>query len=130
MKKYFCLILVLILFNCTSKKVNSDEPEITGNWNWIESFGGIAGVLETPESTGNTIQLEISSDTIKRYVNGGLESSLSYIIETDESGILGGPQEMIIYENGFNQSFILTVNTLLLYDECDDCFRHEYEKNN
>lgn len=121
-------MLFLILSGCTSKKVNTDEPEITGNWNWIESFGGLAGILETPESTGNTIQLDISINTIKKYVNGELESSLSYVIETGESGILGGQQEMIIYENDFKQSFILNENVLFLYDECDDCFQHEYEK--
>lgn len=129
MKKYCYIILsFIILSGCTRKKVNTEESEIIGNWNWVESFGGIAGILETPESTGNTIQLDISSNTIKKYVNGVLESSLSYSIETGDSGILGGTQEMIIYENDFRQSFILTGNTLLLYDECDDCFQHEYEK--
>lgn len=129
MKKIYCLVLVIFMLSgCTSKKINTEEPDISGMWNWIESFGGIAGILETPESTGNTIQLDITSSTINRYVNGELESSLSYIIETGESGILGGVQEMIVYENDFRQSFILNQNMLLLYDECDDCFVHEFER--
>jgi hypothetical protein len=117
-----------MLSGCTSKNINTEEPEITGNWNWIESFGGIAGILETPESTGNTIQLEITNNTINRFVNGQLESSLTYIIEIGDSSIINGEQEMIVYENNFRQSYILIENTLFLYDECDDCFQHEFER--
>ena len=111
----------------TGSSINYSE-DIQGTWSWIESSGGIQGSSETPESSGNTIKLEISNDVIKKYINGSLVSSLSYELETNSSIIFGEPMVMIAYENQFNQTIILEENKLILVDECLDCFQNSYEK--
>ncbi len=129
MKNYFLLLFIgIALLSCSSDDDNSAKTQLIGNWNWTESSGGIDGRTETPTSTGNIIKLEISYSSVKRYVNGNLQSELSYSIETRESMIFGEQREMIIYENQFNQTISLRGNQLVLYDECNDCFQSEYER--
>lgn len=129
MKHFFLLLLLSISFlNCTNDDETLEDPEITGNWIWIESTGGIDGRTDTPTSTGNQIKLEISKNTITRITNGVITSQLTYSIETKESILFGEQREMIVFENDFNQTFELTQTQLILVDECTDCFRNVYIK--
>lgn len=95
----------------------------------MESVGGIDGRTETSESTGNSIFIEISSTKIKKYVNGLKEFELNSEIQFGESIITGYETELIIYENGMKQSIEFAGNTLILSDECYDCFRIKYIEN-
>ena len=131
MKQYFLTACIgIVLLSCSTEKEEVDPtlPLLTGNWNWIESSGGIDGRTETPETTGNSITLEISADSINTYINGELQSTQGYAIETHESILFGEPREMIVYEDQFRQTILITGNRLVLYDECTDCFQHEYER--
>jgi hypothetical protein len=130
MKHYFLLLIFgIILLSCSNDGENSDDLQLIGTWNWIVSSGGIDGRTETPESTGTTVRLEISNNTIKRYLNNNLQNELSYTLEFRESMIFGESREMIIYENQFNQTIHLSANQLILYDECNDCFQSTYERD-
>ncbi len=129
MKKHILLLFVALSFLSCSNDADTDtNAQLLGIWDWISSSGGIAGITETPESTGNTITLEISNSTVKRYVNGNLESELNYSIASGESIVFGEQREMVIYENEFKQTFGLAGNQLTLYDECNDCFVSQYER--
>jgi hypothetical protein len=70
----------------------------------------------------------ISTNSLKQFTNGNLTFETNYTIEVRKSEIFGGQREMIIYENGFKQSFERKGNKLILYGECNDCFQSEYEK--
>lgn len=134
MKNYLILLFCgIVLMSCSkddgkSIAAESSTAKLIGNWNWTASSGGIDGITHTPESTGNTILLEVSNNTVKKYVNGNLESERNYSTETGISIIFGEPKEMMIYESGINQTIVLTENNLVLYDECYDCFQNEYTK--
>ncbi|WPR71344.1 hypothetical protein SLW70_15630 [Flavobacterium sp. NG2] len=126
MKKIASFLLIgIFIICCSSDKNIPDHHSLLGNWNWIESTGGFAGVTLTPESTGNTIILQISNTTIKKYVNGKLESELKYTIEIGPS-IFGDKKPMIVYENDSKSSFELVDNQLILNEECNDCFQSKY----
>lgn len=113
--------------SCSNDDHDIDD-QVLGNWEWIQSSGGIAGTTETPDSTGNSIMLEITRTAIKQFINGTLSFETGYSIKSQESTIFGGIRNMIIYENGFKQSFERVGNKLFLSGECNDCFLSEYEK--
>lgn len=126
-KNFTFLILVMsLLISCESNSNIDDSSSISGNWIWVESSGGIAGQTNTPESTGNQIELEISQYTIKRFENGELKSELTYKIEIGESIRSTEKVKLIVYENDWKQSFEKRGKKLYLYDECYDCFQNEY----
>lgn len=127
MKRIFLtLIVIALLASCSSKENRPISTEIFGTWKWVKSTGGVSGTTETPESTGNQVILEISEETIKKYVNGVLESELSYFIVQGQSIWTPIVSNIIIYENDSRQSVELDGDNLTLYDECYDCFQNEY----
>jgi hypothetical protein len=129
MKNYFLLLFIgIMLVSCSNDDDNAPDTsaKIIGNWNWIISSGGIGGWTYTPQSTGNTQRLEISSTTIKYYTNGDLVSESAYTIEIRESVIFSGTREMMIMDNEFRNIIAFDGNTLFLTGDCNDCFGSEY----
>ena len=128
MKNYLFLLFIGALFlNCSNDDESSTKSQLIGQWNWVESSGGILGRTETPESTGKIIKLEFSNNSIKRFVNGNLESESKYSIKSED--YYGEQREIITYEEyPINQIIGLNENYLILYDMCDDCFQNEYVK--
>jgi hypothetical protein len=130
MRHYYLLLFIAFSFlNCTNDDENINKIEVIGNWNWIESTGGIDGRTDTPTSTGNQIRLEISRNSIKKFVNDVEVFNLIYSIETRQSILFGENRDLIIFENDFNQTIELSENQLILFDECTDCFRNVYIRN-
>ena len=122
----FLILVFTILTSCESNSNIDDSSTIIGNWIWIESSGGIAGQTNTPESTGVQIELEINQYAVRRFENGEYMSELTYKIEIGESIRKTEKVKLIVYENGWKQSFERLGNELYLYDECYDCFQNEY----
>ncbi|MFC4721843.1 hypothetical protein ACFO5O_05905 [Geojedonia litorea] len=128
MENKILIALALLISSGCSLTDDSQDLSITGDWVWIESTGGIAGTTETPTSTGDTILVTITSNTIRKYTNGSLTFESSYTIQTMESVIYGGQHAMIVYGNGFKQTFRREGKKLYLSDECNDCFVSIYSK--
>ena len=128
MKRMILLALIGLVVSFCAEKEDIPVTNIVGTWNWISSTGGIAGVTETPEATGKTIQLMITQDSFRTYENGELTSESNYTIETKESLLYGELREMIILEDGFCKMIIRNGNKLVLVDDCYDCFISEYVK--
>lgn len=131
MKNYLLPLLLIIIFvSCSNNNDDDDsiDNQLVGSWNWLESSGGIAGTTTTPASTGNTMTMVISNNSLKQFTNGNLTLQTNYTIEVRKSEIFGGQREMIIYENGFKKSFEIKGDKLTLFDECSDCFQSMYEK--
>lgn len=127
MKKYiFIMFLGIICLSCSKNDNTSNSSLLVGTWKWIESSGGIDGRTETPITTGNSIKLEISSNSVKKYLNGNLVSESSYSIKFEKYN--GMQQEIIVYENQPDQIISLNGNYLTLFDKCPDCFQNEYVK--
>lgn len=127
MKNIVCFIVFGFLFFACSDDSNDKHNKLVGNWNWIETSGGIIGTSITPESSGNTIKLNISDSEIKKYINSKLETVLTYTIKTGKS-ILGGTKEMIVYDNETIQSFTITDNVLVIHEESYDGYQYVYQK--
>lgn len=124
------LLIALIGFTfCGCTKAEDDaKTELSGNWKWTGSTGGVAGTTETPESTGDQRHLEISRDSIKRFLNDSLIFSTSYTIEIRESILYNEPREMMISNSDIQQIVDLKENNLILTDDCFDCYINSYVK--
>ena len=127
MKNYILLLFIgITILSCSSDDYNIQESKLAGTWNWAESSGGIDGRTETPNSTGNSMKIEISNNSIKKHLNGDLESELNYTTEFEE---YNGEQWLkVTYENGQVQHADLNIDYLILYDRCSDCFQYEYAR--
>ncbi|NJW52426.1 hypothetical protein [Salinimicrobium oceani] len=130
MKRTACYILLLnLLIGCLASNSSIPAEQLMGRWFWTESSGGIAGTTQTPKTSEETVILEINSSSIKRYVNGRLESTRNYTLEIRESLIYGDSREMIIYENGMREMFSVSPGELFLTGDCYDCFQSRYERD-
>ena len=63
------ILFALIIASCTKDNTTPTYGSSTliGQWNWVFSCGGIAGVTYTPKSTGETIKIEF--DTIDEFTD-------------------------------------------------------------
>ena len=125
-KTFFALIIIAILSSCTKKDDIDVASEILGTWTWVKSTGGVSGNTETPESTGKEITLEVTEDTYKRYVDGDLEIELSYFLVNGRSIWTPVITDLLVFEDDSKQSVEMSTDKLSLYEECYDCYVHEY----
>jgi hypothetical protein len=130
MKKTFVFAMIIgMLVSCSKQSDIVDIKNLIGEWRWVKSTGGISGDIVTPESTGNQIMLEISEDSYKKFINGTLELELSYYLIIGQSIWTPVPKNIFVFEDESKQSIDLSGNELILYEECYDCFQHEYIRN-
>jgi len=129
MKNVFLVLVFIGIFSACSKDVKPQiSSGIIGEWSWVQSSGGLAGVILTPETTGNEITIEFSINTYKKYIDGILDVELAYSIETGNSIRKNEEIDLIIFEDKTRMSIELKNNKLILYEECYDCFQNEYLK--
>ena len=128
MKKSLLLSLAFLAFSC-EREEQSQKELLVGNWEWISSTGGIDGRTETPVSTGKQVKIVITKDSVKVYENSVLKQKNSYKISREKSVLDNKIKEMIIYNSGFRDSFMIdSQNQLHLIGDCFDCFASLYKK--
>jgi len=131
MKKLVILLFFsFILFvSCNDKVLETNE--IMGTWNWTSSSGGIAGVTYTPESTGETMVLEFTPDSIYRvYKNDTLVVETEFSIVISESIYTQDSTKIITFDPGMIPRSIVfdSPNDLTLRDEVYDGFISHYRR--
>lgn len=130
MKKLFLLLLISALcFSCSADE-DQTSPDLIGQWKLVSTSGGFAGNTQTPDPNDLTI-IEFTSDNVYKEIrNGDVSLETTYDIEKGKSIRSTEEVELIVFEEGvtFNKSFEINESTLVLYDECHDCFQHTYIK--
>jgi hypothetical protein len=125
------LFAFILLVSCTKENSipSSQSSDLAGKWNWVSSSGGIAGITYTPKSLKKTIKIEYDTNFIYRYYeNDTLKSESGYQLIKGRS-IYSQDSTMIITmgNSSIRQSYqIRSRDTLILMDECFDCFNHLY----
>ena len=145
------LIISILIFNSIfsiAQIQNSIKDSISdlsvGKWDWIYSYGGIAGLTLTPESEGYSKSLIIKQDPLNQILD-----SLTYNLFRNDSLIKSGNIKIvkdstiyqdtiifyyIIYEDVFDAdeyAYGIRFNhdTLVLFDLCVDGFWHYLKKD-
>jgi hypothetical protein len=129
MKNIILTFILITLIGCSQDDKINIKSQLLGKWKWVESSGGIDGRTETPESTGTAVTIEFTVSSMRKFVNGHLESEVDYEIISGPSIRTIEDTELIVYENGIEQSVELNGNYLVLYEDCYDCFQHNYIKD-
>jgi len=118
-------LFLLISSACDDSTLDVKRDTILGRWNWQQSSGGLAGIINTPESVGYSIELEFNENGIYTlYVADTIQEQGNYNITKELSVFSNDPVPTITYENRSIPQAILKLNkdSLLVADECLDCF--------
>jgi hypothetical protein len=130
MKNLIFIFIAILFLSCEKNNDSLSNWNLIGQWNWVKSSGGIAGMTYTPNSTGKNRVLEFSATTLKIYENGLLTAETSYSIQIKKS-TNNLSESILVYAKPFmiSQAFVLESNKLYLNDyECNDCFASEYSR--
>jgi hypothetical protein len=131
MIKYFkmnikIILLISVILSATSCTKDKSH-QITGTWEWVSTTGGIAGINETPQSTGMEKMLIINDEFIFYYENGDLVRQSAYkIVEAPSIYSSGTVKQVEIEGSSIRQSFLAGDLTLVMRDEVYDGFEHTY----
>lgn len=136
----FLALSTLILVGCTKVRLpNSSLEKLFGNWRLIESSGGFAGTSET--YSGNEKEVEFQKNgVVKRYTNGDQQERLRYKVIEQTTVDRTSSKFLIEYQlTGFNNRQNISVisdfvefrgnDTLLLINNCTDCYTNMYVRN-
>jgi len=132
-KHIFFLLAIIVFTSCTKENnIPSTGPSaLAGKWNWVSSSGGFAGQTYTPKTEKKTIRIEYDTNFVYRYyVNDTLKSETRYQLVKGRS-IYSQDSTLIIVNklSSIRQSYAIQHNdTLILRDECYDCFEHLYTR--
>jgi len=135
-QKMILLILLLSQISCDKNEPPSLAPslkvpdELAGFWSWDYSCGGIGRWYHTPESTGENRKIYFDFDNNYLYfVNNILKSESRFTLEKSKS-ITGNDSALIVRNiQGFPQSISFrSIDTLILFEECYDCYEHHYTR--
>ena len=123
-------IVVSLLLGAASCNLETvyNETELTGRWKWLESTGGFAGTVNNPEKAGYDEIIEFSPGSLfKVFRNDSLTVRSSYYIRPGWSVTTGDSSLLLAYDyNNIRQSYFIRSDTLILRDECYDCFTSTY----
>ena len=122
------LFSLFFLISCTVTDSDNSDIRIVGQWELIRSYGGIGGVTLTPDSENFTAsQITFYSNNRFSYLRADTVFSTGrYSLNSTNGDVTiqyksEGPAEL------FNQRVEFSgVDTLILQDECFDCYTNTF----
>jgi hypothetical protein len=77
LKKIISLLVIIVsIYGCKKDDSFISSSSIIGEWSWISTCGGIAGVCYTPKSTNQRINLVFTVDSMyKSIINDTIKDS-------------------------------------------------------
>ncbi|TAL70214.1 MAG: hypothetical protein EPN88_06380 [Bacteroidetes bacterium] len=130
MKKTIFLGIILVSFIGCKKEITSDfSSSLTGEWSWISSCGGIAGICYTPISTNQKRYIVFTADSMfNTYINDTLKSSTKFQTYVLPPSDMPGTPNVIKYNSSSQVKFSIIHDTLHLDDFCCDGFYSTYKR--
>lgn len=122
-KMLFCITLISLLSGCSTARHQLTGYE--GTWILQQQSGGFAGMTIRPEKES---LLVIGKGIIERYENGILISKEPFKVEKAKVIQSTEPQDVIATDRIMKQSVSVTGDTLILTDQCYDCYSYLYIK--
>lgn len=133
MKNLFILTIAsIVIFSCSQKISPSNAAsELYGNWQWASSSGGYAPKTITPATEGYNKTISFSNTGIySEHQSNSTSKTGTFTIAKAKSIYTADPSFVISYDGmgqfSKKQSFQMKGDTLLLLDECYDCYKHTY----
>jgi hypothetical protein len=122
-------IVIFFVFSCTKETVESNPFSFTGQWQWVMSSSGIAGITITPASAGYERTLVFTADfKYSRYKNNILEKSGKFEIVQAKSIYKVALVDFIKFDDGTMLVIMSQTSTeLILADNFYDGFSETYK---
>jgi hypothetical protein len=121
------LILSLMVAACRSAGTDPADELLSGEYDWIGSSGGIAGLTITPQTEGYTVRFRFSGNQVTVFRNDSLKATSLFTVRGDE--ITYQPSISVLgFDGGIDtQTFAdLPGDTIALRDPCCDRFDHRF----
>jgi hypothetical protein len=127
MRRLIFLTLVVAIFSCSIISDVSAVLPIDGEWRWHKSVGGFTGEVVTPDSAGvpdrrivftlNNSFIFYRADTLYRFGHYSLSKRDDLFFISFQAAEAFLVDQQIQFEGP---------DTLVLIDECTDCYTHWY----
>ena len=131
MKKImFLLVVIAFSFGCKKDDTFISSSSLIGEWSWISTCGGIAGVCYTPKSTNQRINLVFTVDSMyKSIINDTIKDSGKSHIYKVISADTKDASNVLQYGSA-SQTFFIMSDTLYFppSSSCFDCFGSNYKR--
>ena len=123
------IVLCNFLVDCKKENPKTYSASLVGEWSWIKSCGGIAGICYTPESTKSNSKIVFTPDSTYRfYRNDTLKISSCFSVNRNLS-IDNVQSATITYcFSSVQQTIKISHDTLFLDDGCCDGFSNSYKR--
>ena len=140
MKRMLCLLWIIVWAVVTAGLLVHPGCKKTGTspfsmlyhrWEWVQSSGGIAGVVQTPQSEGYTRAIDFTENGFFTvFQDNAVVISSTYTIIRAQSILDNQQYDMIVFDNTLLESAILQLSgdTLTLREEVFDGFTHTYRR--
>lgn len=131
MRKFIGILLLSIFISSCSissgpTATNLSEKDLIGEWRLIRISGGFAGTTTEYGENDERFVVEFKKSDFVSSKDGKELKSARYKVVLGKSIRSTEDVPLIIYETGEKQSFEFRDGNLFLFDECYDCFVHEY----
>jgi hypothetical protein len=108
------------------------DDSIVGNWIWYETSGGIGGITETPESTGETRKVVFQDNgNVTFFTNDIITLASTYSLASEDTIISNDPLPVVKIEGIDSFYYIYSFpdeNELELQENVNDGFIYNYRK--
>jgi hypothetical protein len=129
-KVIFILVIILSIYGCKKDDSFISSSSLIGEWSWISTCGGIAGICYTPKSTNQRINLVFTVDSMyKSFTNDTLKDSGKFhvykVISTDTKDTSN-----VLQYGSASEMFLIIRDTLYFPHGalCFDCFSSNYKR--
>jgi len=127
----FSIILLFLVFMACSDSDKENNESIIGTWNWYETSGGIGGIIETPQTTGETRKVVFQENgTVTFYTDDEITLTSTYSLDRENTIISADPLP-VVKVDGIDFVYIYSfpyVDELELQENVYDGFIHNYRK--
>ncbi len=145
MKKlpFFLFALVILSYSCKKKDAGTDsfKQQLIGDWDWVNSVGGIDGSTRTPVTDGRSKFIRFdSAGKCHSFIDGVETEAMNFTIKPGSDKKDGEESRIITFskkdeapndKQGYSQHVMFRgKDTLILQDDCDDCFTNLYVRRN
>ena len=139
MKTINIIVLLFALVGCAKEStidtpitpiVQNDSLAILGEWEWKETLIAWGNEIQTPSTTGDSISLTFTSDSLYKYTNGSLTDVKYYQFEYYYFNTGVGPDSILgLFINQVDFFYSIDGDTLIIDKSYVDGNKDTYIKN-
>ncbi len=126
----FLLVLTLPAASCKKKdNTGSSANYWSGNWSWVMSRGGIAGLTETPASTGRHLNYNFIDDKKLVITDNSNVTNTTYRVDKKTSANSGALSDILTIDNVSIESVLTHYSdTMVISEDVVDGFSYFFVK--